>query len=472
MKTSLKGPAGGVRNLLCWSLGVAALAGSGRAQSLDHVLIAWNDLGMHCANQDFSTLVVLPPYNNVKAQLLRRQFGGPPLLVTQNVRLEYSIPGNTTSITKTNFWDYAQQIFGLPSPLPPDIGLTGNGLSGVMAPHAGYFEVTGVPITPFPDNDLTHEHPYQLLHVDAYDATTNLLLAQTDTVIPVSNEITCVSAGCHASEQDILDQHPDEAGFNPNARPILCASCHASPALGTQGIPEAGYFSWRIHEKHHDMQPQDGMSTCYRCHPGAQTQCLRDVMSTNPANPMICQDCHGTMQEVATSIENGRIPWLNEPSCGTCHGAAFAEEPGQLFRNSRGHGGLYCSACHGSPHAILPSREAGDNLQNIRLQGHAGTLSDCRVCHTTRPQGAGPHGIAAPPYDEVVLEIQRQNTGQGLRLTWNSLAGASEYRVYRLAEPWSGEGLLLLGSTALTEWQLPEPEGARREFFRVTALMP
>ncbi|MFA7330048.1 MAG: hypothetical protein WC326_03135 [Candidatus Delongbacteria bacterium] len=445
----------------------------GRSQAPGHVLIAWNDLGMHCANQDFSQLVVLPPYNNVKAQLLRRQPAGPPLLITEGVRLEYSIPGNTTSVTKTNFWDYAQQIFDLPAPLPPNIGLTGNGLSGVLSPFPGYFEVTGVPVTPFQDNDLVNEQPYQLIHVEAFDMQTDDLLAFTDAVIPVSNEIGCVSSGCHSSVQDILDEHPDEAGFNPNDTPILCARCHASPALGTQGIPEAGFLSLRLHEKHHDIQPVNGISTCYKCHPGANAQCLRDVMATNPADPMICQDCHGTMEHVAATIEDGRIPWLDEPSCGSCHGAAFAEEPGTLFRNSRGHGGLYCSACHGSPHAILPSREANDNLQNIRLQGHAGTLSDCRVCHTVRPTSPGPHGISAPPPSEVVLEIHRQAAGQGLRLVWNSLPDALEYRIYRLNEAWGEAGLVQVGATTLTDWQLAEPAaGDVREFYRVTALLP
>ena len=54
---------------------------------------------------------------------------------------------------------------------------------------------------------------------------------------------------------------------------------------------------------------------------------------------------------------------------------------------------MYCAACHGSPHAILPTNQANDNQQNIALQGHAGTLNDCKVCHTQIPEGAGPHGL-------------------------------------------------------------------------------
>jgi hypothetical protein len=118
-------------------------------------------------------------------------------------------------------------------------------------------------------------------------------------------------------------------------------------------------------------------------------------MAMNPTNPLKCQSCHGTMATVASSIQSGRRPWQDEPKCGNtaCHGSNYAEESGKLYRNSVGHGGVYCSACHGSPHAIFPSREANDNLQNINLQGHAGALRDCMVCHSTPPTDPGPHGL-------------------------------------------------------------------------------
>ncbi|HWA06037.1 MAG TPA: T9SS type A sorting domain-containing protein, partial [Ignavibacteria bacterium] len=54
---------------------------------------------------------------------------------------------------------------------------------------------------------------------------------------------------------------------------------------------------------------------------------------------------------------------------------------------------LLCSSCHGSPHAIYPTTQPNDNLQSIRVQGHAGVIDDCMVCHTVPPTGPGPHGI-------------------------------------------------------------------------------
>ncbi len=361
---------------------------SAQAQTPEHIVIGWNDLGMHCSNQDFATLVVLPPFNNVRAQVI--QVGDSthlPVILTTGFRVAYEIPGNTFSVGKTNFWDYEDQIFGVN--LPPNVGLTGNQLSGEMSVVENYFHVTGVPITPFTDADLVHEDPFQLGHLRLYDGSNNLL-ASTQPVVPVSNEINCVSAGCHSSEMDILNHHELEGGFDPANTPILCASCHSSNALGTPGHQGVPSLSEAIHKQHGERT-----NDCYKCHPGPNTQCLRDVMKTE--HGFTCQTCHGSVTEVGESISSGRRPWLDEPQCGSsaCHGATYAEEPGKLFRESRGHGGLFCSACHGEPHAIVPSGNARDNVQNIALQGYAGTLNKCAVCHGVTPTGAGPHGIFA-----------------------------------------------------------------------------
>jgi hypothetical protein len=75
--------------------------------------------------------------------------------------------------------------------------------------------------------------------------------------------------------------------------------------------------------------------TCYRCHPGDRTQCLRGAMYTGG---MLCQDCHGDMTQVGndfsktmpggsfivannfyTNTTTPRVPWANEPGCGSCH---------------------------------------------------------------------------------------------------------------------------------------------------------
>jgi mono/diheme cytochrome c family protein len=170
------------------------------------------------------------------------------------------------------------------------------------------------------------------------------------------------------------------------------------------GNPDLPSLSEAMHSKH-----AEETNDCYKCHPGPTTRCLRDVMSQQYG--LTCISCHGNTQQVATSIEQGRRPWLDEPRCQTCHGANYAESPGTLYRNSHnGHGGLYCETCHSSTHAILPSREERDNRQNVALQGHSGTLRGCVVCHGVTPSGPGPHGyiptsVAEPGVSSHVAQV-------------------------------------------------------------------
>lgn len=356
----------------------------------NYIVIAWNDLGMHCANQDFSTLCVLPPYNNLYAQVVKVAGTGggedDPELVTGQITVKYEVPGNTYSVGKTNFWTYAKQLFGVQ--LQDNIGLKGKGLTGSMDANTNYFVAEGIPITPYTDANLTVEDPFQLATVTVFNSN-NVKIATTQNVIPVSNELTCIQSGCHSSEQQMLDFHNTLSGTNIVDKPVLCASCHSSNALGTPGTTGVKSLSEAMHGKHGDFT-----DNCYNCHPGPKTQCYRDTMSMRG---FVCQTCHGSAKNVATTIANGRKPWLEEPRCGDskCHGSNFSEQSGKLFRQSKGHGGLYCSACHGSPHAVVPSRVARDNQQNIALQGMSGTLRDCRVCHGKYPDEAGPHGIMA-----------------------------------------------------------------------------
>jgi len=237
----------------------------------DYVLISWNDLGMHCTNIDFSKVVVLPPYNNLIAQVVKKGSATSlPQLVTSDLTLNYEIPGNTYSVGKTNFWSYEDQLFGVN--LPNDTGLTGVGLSGTLTPSTDHFVVEGIPITPFTDSNLTTENPYQLALLSLYD-TNGTLLATTQPVIPVSGEIGCVSNNCHPSQQNILNEHDNVSGFNQNG-PVLCASCHSSNALGTTGQPGLESLSEVIHKEH------DNTNNCYKCHPGSNTQCHRGVMNS------------------------------------------------------------------------------------------------------------------------------------------------------------------------------------------------
>ena len=40
------------------------------AQGTGWKVIAWNNLGMHCMDADFSVFAILPPYNTIQAQVI------------------------------------------------------------------------------------------------------------------------------------------------------------------------------------------------------------------------------------------------------------------------------------------------------------------------------------------------------------------------------------------------------------------
>lgn len=66
-----------------------------------------------------------------------------------------------------------------------------------------------------------------------------------------------------------------------------------------------------------------------------------------------------------------------------------------LYRFSSGHGTVYCSACHGSPHAEYPTLQANDGVYPTQMQGYVAKITECSVCHTNVPvtPNGGPHGI-------------------------------------------------------------------------------
>jgi hypothetical protein len=352
-----------------------------------YVVIGWNDLGMHCYDFDYSLLSVLPPYNNLWAQVIRR--GDPPQIVSTGIKVEYSFPGNTYSAGKTNFWQYEDKLFGVN--LPDNVGLTGKGLAGEMDNKGDHFVAEGIPITEFSDSNPNVGDPLQLANIVVKDLATNQVLATSQVVAPVSSEMRCDT--CHNRpsanfRMNILNLHDEENGTSladqaSGGTPVLCGNCHAAPALGLPGQPDLPSLSAAMHGKH-----KEKTSDCYACHPGPTTQCLRGGMSQPPTN-LTCVDCHvGGMEMLG---RENRRPWLDEPRCADCHAAQYAENPGTLFRLSKGHGGLYCESCHGSTHADYPSRDYQDNIQSIALQGHAGYIDTCTVCHLTPPSTGGPH---------------------------------------------------------------------------------
>ncbi|MFI5364254.1 MAG: Ig-like domain-containing protein [Candidatus Binatia bacterium] len=352
-------------------------------------LIGWNNLGMHCMDGDYSVFSLLPPYNTIYAQLIDSQGtlvrDPAALTVAYEAIADPSGSFNSTSAGKTNFWDHVQSLFGVS--LEPDVGLKGLAMPGATnQPQSMSFDASGpwfiaegIPITPYDD---THQkNTYPLMHLVARDSS-GTVLATTDVVLPVSDEMDCTA--CHASGSsvgaqpsagwvfdpdpqrdmrlNILRLHDDRqasdpvftaalttVGYNPaglyatvatDGKAILCATCHLSEALSGSGQPGIEPLTQAIHRRMaYVLDPVSGglldaatnRSACYRCHPGAVTRCLRGAMGAAVAPDgtlaMRCQSCHGSMIDVASSMRTG---WLDEPACQQCHTGTATHNNGEM----------------------------------------------------------------------------------------------------------------------------------------------
>lgn len=346
-----------------------------------YALFSVNELGMHCMQEDYSEFCVLPPFNSIRAQLVER--GNPPQIVESGVDVRYVLPTQQRATDQTNFWTFAEQTFGLD--LPPGVGLGGMRTHGTMQPTGhGIFEAVGVPV--LASNDEGRIDPYPLALVSASGP---LGVAYAPTVIPVSSEMSC--SFCHGASggsiaSSFLSDHDRLHGTSlMEQRPVLCASCHADNALGAPGVPGVKNLSAAMHSSHAPRVATLGLANdCYACHPGVRSQCQRDNHS---AIGVGCADCHGGMKAMGSTQRN---PWIDEPRCGSCHEADSErqfEQPGKLFKESVGHGGVRCTSCHGPPHAMLPSVNELDNEQVRRLTGSSSRVEKCTTCHLSEPSG-------------------------------------------------------------------------------------
>lgn len=475
--------------IACWLAGAAllhlagplAFAGNGQ-----WTLLGWNNLGMHCMDDDYSVFSILPPFNTVDAQLINAQ--GRLVTSATGITMTYEAVAdpdgsiNASSAGKSNFWDHSLDLYGLAC--APETGLAGTRMPGPQnlpqplswSAGMGLFEAAGIPIIPIDDKGRRNTYPMMKL---VARNSSGSVLASSDIVLPVSSEMDC--RACHSSgagaaakpaagwvndpndkrdfRLNILRLHDEKQAGKPvyasalaanqylasglydtavAGTAILCARCHATEALGSAGFTGVPALTRAMHARHAAVvAPSNGLtldavanrSSCYQCHPGSATRCLRGAMGAAVAKDgtmeMQCQSCHGSMSQVGSPARTG---WLDEPGCGNCHTGTATHNNGQiryasafdlinalrqpvdktfatnadtpaagksLFRFSKGHGGLQCSACHGSTHAEFPSSHRNDNLQSWRTQGHIGVISECTACHATMPNTVtgGPHGM-------------------------------------------------------------------------------
>jgi len=463
---------GGQTRLVARSSSAQHSAASSPAATSPYSLVAWSELGMHCDDgKDYSVFSVLPPYNVIHAQLIKK--GEPPIPITTGVTVTYiATPDtkgsiNTTSSTKTDFWTYVQAL--LHTNPPPNTGIAGYKVQSLVPQpmtynaKLGFWEAVGIPTSNYDDKGVVN--PFPMAQLVARNAA-GTVLATAKIVLSISDEMSCKT--CHASGTDIaaqpatgwvnnpnllkdvklniLKKHDDRwniTGYLPQLKkngytyqaslyqtavsgtPILCAACHSDNALGLPGLAGIGAEASDMHTLHgpqilqsngqtldQNSQTSD-LNSCYLCHPGPVTKCKRGAMNTQ-----LCSACHGNLSYAGNRTRN---PWLVEPSCQLCHqnsqryltafdtsgnwrvvtDQTFATNQNvpilgsDLYRFSSGHGTVYCSACHGSPHAEYPTLQANDGVYPTQLQGYVAKITECTVCHSNIPvsPNGGPHGI-------------------------------------------------------------------------------
>ena len=412
-----------------------------------YVLLCWNDLGMHCMTENDSRWLLLPPANNLWAQLVQR--GDPPQVV-RDAELTYEIdPEFAHPEEQVDFWQFSKLLFG--ADLPPGVGLGGKGMSGELdfnqdkGAYAGHL----LPVAPYADDGSFFPYPEFTVKAHGGDGA---LLAETRVVAPVSTEIGC--RNCHgggwsrgvaglsdATAEDVLATHDRLSGTDLLAQaqagtPHKCQDCHADPALAAPGLPGILNLSAAMHGFHANYMTHLGGEACFQCHPAdpqGATRCMRGKHSA----AVQCTDCHGSLSEHAlgllraqqdagvpaaerlmanlSSVQvadkaqiNPRLPWVNEPDCLNCHqNFVFSRVDSfnrwtagfdALYRNRTDNHGVMCITCHGSPHAVYPTDNPYspvlDNYQPLQYQGVAGPIgtgSRCTVCHTVQPTASGHH---------------------------------------------------------------------------------
>ncbi len=412
----------------------------------NYTLLAWNDLGMHCMDGlDFSVFTILPPYNTLHAQLKDKA----GKLINIGVKLTYQAVAdstgsiNTTSYTKTNFWNFSDSLFGL-NPAN-DIGLNLDGLAnGVpvrgnktpsltpapMTYNATYrwWEAEGIPITPF--DDAGNKNFYPTVRVVAKDLAGNIL-ATAKTVLPVSDEMTCKA--CHASttstnpaklaakpaadwvndpnlekdwKKNILRLHDEKQSSDPlfksalsktgynlggllatanTGKPVLCVACHASNA----------YF-----DKQNKTSVMGGIAGIK-----SFTQALHGK--------------HATVKDPATQFVLDKIG--DRTACYLCHpGSKTQCLRGAMGKalNSSGKPLMSCQSCHGKMATVAnPARKGWFNEPT------------CESCHNSAApnkraiSGVNANGVAKVTTDHTFatsantpvpgLNLYRFSTGHG-----------------------------------------------------------
>ncbi len=360
--------------------------GPGPGPQADYRVFAFNDLGMHCYDPDFSVFMILPPFNVVKSQVV--QVGPRPnLLDDTSLGIWYQAQADPNgSITssgaftadgtlKTNFWHWVQPTLGLALlpdqgiPVPVDSGnyqwmpAMGNPPDNIAQPFAhykpemGWFSAEGIPITNL--DDQGNLAPFPLISVQAR-ANNGTVLASLPTVVPNSDEMACDR--CHDSDWTGSDLFSDGTADNLG----ITWSTAADPAIRIRenillihdyrnsgnypdDVVPAGETLFGLYQA---GQPK----LCASCHysPALDLPPQGTVTRPRPGIPWMSHAMHGFHANVIPQTPL-HSPYVNYP-CFNCH-------PGEETQCLRGVMGqqestvlpgekTHCIDCHGNMYSV------------------------------------------------------------------------------------------------------------------------
>ena len=343
-----------------------------------YTVIARNDLGMHCACPTFEGFLLLPPFNTIRVQVLKK--GGDSVsVVSSGITVSYSIAEETSAQLQADPY-FASWIRNAPKLFPGfqpvvngvAMGIAGYGITG----NAKYdsqsmsWTAVGIPAYPITTGNSTKDimtdpfggpnrDPYLTANITVKNSA-GTVIGTTSTVVPVAfggcctchlplaaqNGYPATAAGSFAylgklhaansSKIDISMIDPDGDGVGG---PVRCSWCHWDPAMGeltaapgwpagTKLLPGATFtlkkstrsFSDVLHKFHTQntkvLTQFDAniAKNCYDCHPGNNVNCYRGAHKGKTA--IWCTDCHGDLNK-RVSTNQMAAPWKvsSLPSC-------------------------------------------------------------------------------------------------------------------------------------------------------------
>jgi hypothetical protein len=434
----------------------------------DVIVLASNDLGMHCACPGAQYMLLLPPFNTLRAQVIERDVNnernGTPLVLADpsDIRVEYNIVENSDTYLQTQdtyypTWVKMMPRYGFGPAIDPADGkiqgLTGSKLAGEMeAEPEGWWEAVGVPAFPDESNASSSQekimidplggpdrNPYLTGNIKVVEQATGALLAETNITVPVSFGGCC---DCHLSlaedtpgytrdpessfqlmgflhSRDSGINFADPTVLNPDRDweiaegepvtpgPVRCSVCHWDPAMGESAAP-GGYVNATSGAPLPTSQ-YSFSDVLHRWHVQNST-----VLSYDPDLATDCYQCHPSNevncyrgQHVNQTIgQDNHMVW-----CTDCHGDLNQRVAEGQLQNPWSEATLpRCGDCHQATgeNSIL-SAFGGSFLKSMT---HKSDAILCSTCHGS-PHALNPSTLAKDNQQNINLQAGYVGQEQG-----------------------------------------------------------